>query len=744
MRRHSVRLFLLLALTVAVGGGVVWGASPQGSSAARPASASSSAPGSGAATPFKLQGPKKIVVRELPPLPTGLVGEAQAVVIPRQPPPVEFLGSTNAPPAPNVIDTGLGSGLGRRSAPTSSVIAFEGLDNDNNQSLTGFITSPPDPQVAVGPNYVVEMVNRVGRVFSKNGATVATFSLTDFFGVPPGYHASDPKVIYDALSGRWFASYMSFIDNPVLPDEGRLHVAISQTNDPTGVWNGYFTTYTNVFSDYPGIGVTNDKFTISANVYDIDGPPGPLTPGCLAPFGFCGEQTLVLQKSDVMAGIASPGSFFFPLNANRFTVRPAHSLSSVSDQYLTTFSASSNTVLKVIRITGTPNAENVTEAAGTDLGILSQMSPSPSTTAGSGSIDSGDRRMLEAVWRDNSLWSAASAKCLPSGDTATRSCAHLIEVATAATPTVVQDMMFGASGHYYSWPAIRTDSAGNLYVSLTHTDPSIFAEARVAGRLASDGPNTMSGSGLLRGGEVVHTSGRWGDYLGAAVDPANPSCVWVVGEYAKNTTFSSDWDWGTYIAATSYSNGCPGGSASTPTPTPTRTATPTPTTGSAATNTPPPTQTEALAPTDTPGPTDTPTPTHTPIDTPSPTPTATGTPTSTASPTPTDTPTPTDSPTPTSTATRTPTPTPVRRHGDVNCDATVSTVDAALILQLVARLINALPCHDNADVNGDGRIDSIDSLLILQLVAGLLQGLPAGTSLAPPATSPPWRVLGLW
>ena len=102
-----------------------------------------------------------------------------------------------------------------------------------------------------------------------------------------------------------------------------------------------------------------------------------------------------------------------------------------------------------------------------------------------------------------------------------------------------------------NYPAF--DSSGNLYVSMTHTNTSIFAEARIAGRLATDPPNTMSGSWLLREGEVAKSSGRWGDYLGAAVDPSDPSCVWVVGQYAKDTAV---FDWGTYIGATSYDGGC--------------------------------------------------------------------------------------------------------------------------------------------------------------------------------------------
>ena len=91
--------------------------------------------------------------------------------------------------------------------------------------------------------------------------------------MPVGYIDTDPKVIYDALSGRWFASYLSFIDNPSGSDEGRLHLAVSQTSDPTGAWNVYTLTYTDVVPDYARIGVTNDKFTVSSNLFDIDGSP---------------------------------------------------------------------------------------------------------------------------------------------------------------------------------------------------------------------------------------------------------------------------------------------------------------------------------------------------------------------------------------------------------------------------------------------------------------------------------------
>lgn len=160
----------------------------------------------------------------------------------------------------------------------------------------------------------------------------------------------------------------------------------------------------------------------------------------------------------------------------------------------------------------------------------------------------------------------------------------------------------------------------------------------------------------------------------------------------------------------------------TPTSTPTDVPTPTP----AATNTPNPTAVPTFTPTDAaaPTPTDTKTPgpttklTFTPM--PSPIATLTFTPTST--PTATNTPSPTA--TRTFTPTDAPTPAPEGRVGDADCSGSVTSIDAALILQFNAGLFASISCEELADADGDGELTSIDALLILQFVAGLLESLP--------------------
>ena len=62
--------------------------------------------------------------------------------------------------------------------------------------------------------------------------------------------------------------------------------------------------------------------------------------------------------------------------------------------------------------------------------------------------------------------------------------------------------------------------------------------------------------------------------------------------------------------------------------------------------------------------------------------------------------------------------------GDVDCSLEVNSIDAALVLQYTAGLLERLDCQFLADVNFDGTIDSRDALIILQDVAGLFQLSP--------------------
>src|SRR6267143_6559164 len=138
-------------------------------------------------------------------------------------------------------NNGTGGGLGSESQPVPpanspiTTSGFPGLSYGETFACGGFTctnrATPPDVQVAAGPNHIVEMVNLIYGVFTKQGALVAVSGLASLWGTGTDY-IGDPKVIYDSQSGRWFASLLDV-------SQGSVWVGASASNDPTGSWHTY-------------------------------------------------------------------------------------------------------------------------------------------------------------------------------------------------------------------------------------------------------------------------------------------------------------------------------------------------------------------------------------------------------------------------------------------------------------------------------------------------------------------------
>ena len=420
---------------------------------------------------------------------------------------------------------------------------FDGLSNSDNVAITGSSLLPPDNGVAVGTNDVFEMVNIVGRLTDKLGGNISSFSLRSFFGLDAGFDESDPRVLYDASSGRWFAIYLQF---SIPQASSSIILAVSTTGDPRGTFCRYRLgnpTSEIFLQDFPMVGTSDDKVVVTYNGFAFLG-------------GFIGGGGYVLKKADLLAGCASQvGLVRLPPDLSKFTLQPAQSLGSTSDLYLAMHSGESSTLV-LVTISGIPGVTPVTMTP-VFLPIRAWASPPQAPQAGSGVLlDTSDDRVLSVAWQKNSLWVAGSEACTPSGDTAVRSCLRLIEVRTD-TSSVRQDMSFGVTGQYYSYPALRPDAARNLHVVFTSSSANSFASLRVAGRLATDPLNTLRPSIEIRTGGGAQTSptNRMGDYSGAAVDPSAPLSVWVCGEYIGSTGSAS---WRTYIARLEFQSGARG------------------------------------------------------------------------------------------------------------------------------------------------------------------------------------------
>src|SRR5262245_2783550 len=98
---------------------------------------------------------------------------------------------------------------------------------------------PPDTTGAVGPLHYVETLNGRYSVYCKSdGVRVQTDTLDGFWAAAGAPHSGafsfDPRVQYDAASGRWFACST---DNGRGPNN--FLVAVSNASDPTLGWVGH-------------------------------------------------------------------------------------------------------------------------------------------------------------------------------------------------------------------------------------------------------------------------------------------------------------------------------------------------------------------------------------------------------------------------------------------------------------------------------------------------------------------------
>jgi len=371
---------------------------------------------------------------------------------------------------------------------------------------------PPDVQVAAGPNHIVEMVNLEGEIFSKQGFVLKTFALASFFSTNSSL--SDPKVLYDASSGRWFASIVT----TNLPYQ--VLVAASASNDPMGMWSIYaLSPVSGIFPDQPILGVNDDKVVLSVNDFNST--------------IMIGAQYWVLNKGEMMAGLSPIDSAPFGPFATQASVHPVQSLSSTTTEYMVSTGGETVNMTKTVNlfsITGTP-PNKVTVSS--PLSITVSAFPKPIGGAQPGTIalvDTNDKRVLDAKWFQGKLWFGLNTACTPTGDAQQRGCIKLAEINTG-TSTLLQDFNFSISGQYLFYPSLQLDGLGDLDLLYGFSSSTLYPSLAVTGQLTTDAPNTLAPPKVLRSGSTFDSSARYGDYFGAAIDPSDSSLAWVAGEY---------------------------------------------------------------------------------------------------------------------------------------------------------------------------------------------------------------------
>lgn len=417
------------------------------------------------------------------------------------------------------------------SSSPASITAYPQFDGINEgQSSCG--CTPPDVQVAAGTSYVVEMVNTEEEIWTKTGTLVSSVSLSSFFGTGTD-SISDPRILFDSLSGRWFASMLDITTNSVV-------IAISNTADPTAIWTLYSINFGNC-ADQPYIGLSDDKFVISGNDFGI---------GCNSPFQ--GAEYIVINKSSLLSGspLTSSDYKFFGPNIGEFAVRPVQNLSSNSTLFMVSDDGTSSTNLYFYKIVGsTPNVsiQKITlqiNPINNPLNALQKGTTVP--------LDTGDNRIEDAVWFKQRLWLTLNDGCTPSGDLQSRACVRLTELNTT-TSSVLQDFDIAKPGFYFFYPSLSIDSNSALNVVFANSSANNYPSIMFTAQTLSDPANSVEPLQILKTGTAAvtflssQTGGiaRYGDYFGSGVDPSNPAHVWMAGEYGSTASL-----WATHIGNT--------------------------------------------------------------------------------------------------------------------------------------------------------------------------------------------------
>jgi hypothetical protein len=440
--------------------------------------------------------------------------------------------------------------------PPKILNSFDGI---NDFVALGFLN--PDVGVAAGPTQILESVNTFYWVFDKSGNLLQpTTDFRTFFGVQTHF-LSDPKVLYDPLGGRFFLSITDVSDYTV-------KFAVSATNNATGNWYRYSVLAScfgidACYVDQPHIGVSNDKFVISGNVINTC-CPDPIT-GRNQTTCRC-DQYWVFNKRQMMEGVSNPGRNVFGPFPTLAGVQPAQALSSSDELYMVAAGidpsrATTNSV-NLFGIAGLPpNAGNNT-AVGFTLSAVSYpplaVQRGTTTPVWNNLVDgkgSNDPRVQTAMWFNGKLWFAFNDGC--SGV----SCIRVTEIDTN-TLTIVQsfDWSWTSPSNMLEnvfYPALSIDSIGNMVLVFGYSSSADYPSLAVTGQAITDPSNSLETPQTLVIGSQIANSTRYGDYFGAAVDPANSTNIWIAGEYQNaklGTTGCGGPDcWSTYISAVSES-----------------------------------------------------------------------------------------------------------------------------------------------------------------------------------------------
>ena len=394
---------------------------------------------------------------------------------------------------------------------------------------------PPDTQIAVSSTRVFEPVNLTAFTFDHSGNDLGSFDLVSFMSFnQPNNFGSDPKIVYDAGSDRWYMTLMVCQQASCGGNWTTMGVdlAVSQTNDPLGSWLVYQNIYSGTpfndqgnLQDQPKLGFSGDKVTISDNVYSGH---------CGSGSCFLHEDVITWNKAQLFTGSANYFGWTSGFAFDSIPASPSPSSASATNTQFVTWQGFGS--LGISQITGLPGVSSVNQS--TQNPGIGNMTGTVNASGIPAGAQSGN--FIEAsTWNNNHLWAASTDGCTRGSGTV--DCTRIDEVDTSnsGSLSVLLDQDVGDAGAFEIYPSVAQDCLGDLYFGITYSDGSTLPSASMVAS-TTPGAGTYARVNYATG-DTTYSGGRWGDYSGIQEDPGDCGNVWTGQEYGAVGS-SGNWD----------------------------------------------------------------------------------------------------------------------------------------------------------------------------------------------------------
>jgi len=416
---------------------------------------------------------------------------------------------------------------------------------------TGFY--PPDPNMAVGPNHIVQLVNVEIGVFDKSGNLVAGYpkalgTLWTALGGACTSNSGDPIAQYDKLADRFVITQLGSLKSPYSEC-----IAVSKTNDPTGAYYLYSYNFGSNLNDYDKWGVwptaNNGAYLATYNLFSNGA-------------SFAGADLCAYDRTAMLSGAAAnqicftvANGGFLPSDLDGPTAPP----NGAPGYFLAFDSLSTVQLYKLSPNFANPNASTLT--GGGDISVSSfneacgggTCVPQPGTSQ---TLDSlGDRLMYRLAYRNFGNHEAIVVNhSVATGATVGVRWYELDQSppSTSGNFSLFQQGTFAPDSTYRWMGSAAMDSAGDLALGYSASSNTVSPSIRYTARVPGDPAGTMEAENVLQtGGGSQLGASRWGDYSALRIDPSDDCTFWYTNEYYP---VSSRIGWATAIGSFKLSN----------------------------------------------------------------------------------------------------------------------------------------------------------------------------------------------